>query len=240
MIVEVAIATTSLRRIPGTLVIAIVFISQLIGESLSTPTLVRVLGCSDGVPLGGAASDAFIIGHVGVVTIDLNGQLSARIVFAVAAIVSVHSRPVGSEGPNLFGDGIAGELDLLFAEGRVTRVHDPSGRAIVGVNVDLRLRYGAKQDRRSRLTGSEVGAFAQIRTILRAHDPWHTERGLGYGDGERTSRAGAIVGQAHFQRSGVLFVDVAEGKWGVIVGIGNPSTRSIGSLELKERDRLAG
>lgn len=134
---KVAISTTCLRRIPCALIVAVGFIGHLTGKSLSTPAFIRVLGCSDGVPLGGATSDTFVVGHVGVVAIDLNGQLSAGIVFSVAAIVPIHSRAIRSQGTNLFGDGIAGELDLLLSECRVTGVHDPGGRAIVRVNIDL-------------------------------------------------------------------------------------------------------
>lgn len=137
MIVEIAISTTCLRRISCALIVAVVFIGHLTGKSLSTPTLIRVLGCSNGVPLGGATSNTFVVGHVGVVAIDLNGQLPAGIVLSVASIVSIHSRAVRSQGSNLFGDGIAGELNLLLAESRVTGVHDPGGRAIVRVNIDL-------------------------------------------------------------------------------------------------------
>lgn len=147
MIVEITVTTADLSLVTSTDVVAVVFFGKLTWEAITTPAFICVLGGSNGITFGSTFGDAFIVGHSRVVAVELNLELTARIVLFVAAVVPVDCRLNGGQRANLFRNGIAKKLDRLLAEVGVPRVHDPRSSAVVAVDVDLRFGYRAVQNR---------------------------------------------------------------------------------------------
>ena len=147
MIVEVSVTTANLGFVPSADVIAVVFFSKLTREAITTPAFICVLSGSNGITFGSTFGDALVVGHSRVIAVELNLELTARVVFFVAAIVTVDGRLIGGQRANLFRNSIAKKLDRLLAEVGVPRVHDPRSSAVVAVHVDLGFGYRAVQNR---------------------------------------------------------------------------------------------
>jgi len=74
--------------------------------------------------------------------VDLDVQLPARIIFFEATGIPVQSLAGGGvQRRSLFCDGVAEELNVLFAESQIVEVHGPMRSGIVSWHVNLAFRH---------------------------------------------------------------------------------------------------
>lgn len=139
---KVSIATTSLISIPTTSVVAVRLVASLVRNYIAAPALIYVLHSRKGIILSCAPGDAFIDRIVRVVAVELNLQLSARIVLLPTSIIAVDSGAICIQGTNLLSNGTADKLDELLPKVRIAGIHGPHCSAVVGINIYLRLRNG--------------------------------------------------------------------------------------------------
>ena len=146
MVIEISVSTAKLDFVASTDVVAVNLVDQLRREAITAPTFVCVFGCSSGIPSSRTGIDALVVGHGRVTAEELDLELAARIILLITPVVTIDCRSIGGPWANLLRDGVAEELDRLLAKVGITGVHNPRCSAIVAINVDLGLRYRAKQN----------------------------------------------------------------------------------------------
>ena len=137
MIMKISVATTSLRRVSHTAIVAICLVASLDWIVVATPAFILVLSTSNSPGCCRAGVDTFIVGSGRIITPKLDLQLPSWIVFLVATSVPIDSRAICSQRSDLFRNSITSELDILLAEIGISRVHYPGRCTIVSINIDL-------------------------------------------------------------------------------------------------------